>query len=90
MDAHTSLLTLCEFTFVTVPFGIATATTIRVGNMLGANRPGAAQRAGELPLLPAIDPADDANSLLKLFTCVKAGLQPAMVAIQVCCMIRTK
>lgn len=61
MDAHTSLLTLCEFTFVTVPFGIATATTIRVGNMLGANKPGAAQRAGELPLLPAIDPADDAK-----------------------------
>ena len=47
VDAHTSLLTLCEFTFITVPFGIATATTIRVGNMLGANRPGAAKRAGE-------------------------------------------
>ena len=47
VDAHTSLLTLCEFTFVTVPFGIATATTIRVGNMLGANRPGAAKRAGQ-------------------------------------------
>lgn len=50
VDAHTSLLTLCEFTFVTVPFGIATATTIRVGNMLGANKPGAAQRAGQLAI----------------------------------------
>ncbi|KAK9809481.1 hypothetical protein WJX73_002316 [Symbiochloris irregularis] len=50
VDAHTSLLTLCEFTFVTVPFGIATATTIRVGNMLGANRPNAAKRAGQLSI----------------------------------------
>ncbi|CAK0774062.1 hypothetical protein CVIRNUC_004130 [Coccomyxa viridis] len=36
VDAHNAMLTLCEFSYVALPFGIATAATIRVGNMLGA------------------------------------------------------
>ena len=40
------LLQLCEFSYVTLPFGIATAATIRVGNMLGAGRPEIARRSG--------------------------------------------
>lgn len=48
MDAHTALLTLCEFAYVTLPFGIATAATIRVGNTLGAGKGNLARRSGTL------------------------------------------
>ena len=47
VDAHTILLTLCVFVFISFPFGIATASTIRVGNLLGANRPGLARISGK-------------------------------------------
>lgn len=30
------MLTLCVFLFISFPFGVATASTIRVGNLLGA------------------------------------------------------
>ena len=40
------LLQLCEFSYVALPFGIATASTIRVGNMLGAGQPETAKRSG--------------------------------------------
>lgn len=33
VGAHTALLTLCVFIYMAVPFGIATAATIRVGNV---------------------------------------------------------
>lgn len=33
---HTAMLTLCVFLFISFPFGVATASTIRVGNLLGA------------------------------------------------------
>lgn len=36
LDAHTAMLTLCVFLFISFPFGVATASTIRVGNLLGA------------------------------------------------------
>lgn len=36
LDAHTAMLTLCVFLFLSMPFGVATASTIRVGNLLGA------------------------------------------------------
>lgn len=49
VDAHNVVLTICEFSYVAVPFGIATAATIRVGNMLGANNPESARRSGEPP-----------------------------------------
>ena len=46
------LLQLCEFSYVALPFGIATASTIRVGNMLGAGQPETAKRSGAPPHLP--------------------------------------
>lgn len=39
VDAHVALLSVNSFAFVSFPFGIATAATIRVGNLLGARRP---------------------------------------------------
>lgn len=39
VDAHVALLTVNSFSFVSFPFGIATAATIRVGNLLGAGNP---------------------------------------------------
>lgn len=49
LDAHTAILTLCVFLFISFPFGVATASTIRVGNLLGAGRPWQARLAGESP-----------------------------------------
>ena len=46
LDAHTAILTLCVFLFISFPFGVATASTIRVGNLLGAGRPQQARLAG--------------------------------------------
>ena len=51
MDAHNVMLTLCEFSYVALPFGIATAATIRVGNMLGAGNHASARRSGVFLLL---------------------------------------
>jgi hypothetical protein len=36
VDAHVLLLTVITFNYVSFPYGIATAATIRVGNLLGA------------------------------------------------------
>ena len=41
------MLTLCEFSYVALPFGIATAATIRVGNMLGAGNHKTAKTSGK-------------------------------------------
>ncbi|BDA44364.1 probable multidrug and toxin extrusion protein 1 [Coccomyxa sp. Obi] len=46
VDAHNVMLTLCEFSYVALPFGIATAATIRTGNMLGAGNHASARRSG--------------------------------------------
>ncbi len=46
LDAHTAILTLCVFLFISFPFGVATAATIRVGNLLGGGRPQQARIAG--------------------------------------------
>lgn len=46
VDAHNVMLTLCEFSYVALPFGIATSATIRVGNMLGAGNHASAKRSG--------------------------------------------
>ncbi|KAL3161013.1 hypothetical protein ABBQ38_009396 [Trebouxia sp. C0009 RCD-2024] len=48
VDAHSILLTFCAFIYVSFPFGISTAATIRVGNLVGANRPSEARLAGFL------------------------------------------
>eukprot|EP00899_Mesostigma_viride_P004413 jgi/Mesvir1/13973/Mv15838-RA.1 len=51
LDAHTAMISVCAFTFVTLPFGVATAATIRVGNNLGAGRAGAARCTSYIALL---------------------------------------
>ncbi len=48
LDAHTAILTLCVFLFISFPFGVATAATIRVGNLLGGGRPQQARIAGAM------------------------------------------
>lgn len=48
MDAHSILLTFCVFIYMSFPFGVSTAATIRVGNLVGANRPSEAKLAGKL------------------------------------------
>jgi multidrug resistance protein, MATE family len=40
-----ALLTIIAFNFMSFPYGVATAATIRVGNLLGAGRPAAARCA---------------------------------------------
>ena len=50
VDAHSILLTFCVFIYMSFPFGVSTAATIRVGNMVGANRPSEARLAGKLNL----------------------------------------
>ena len=47
VDAHSILLTFCVFIYMSFPFGVSTAATIRVGNLVGANRPSEAKLAGE-------------------------------------------
>ncbi|KAK9795927.1 hypothetical protein WJX73_005380 [Symbiochloris irregularis] len=48
VDAHTIMLTLCVFVFISFPFGVATASTIRVGNLLGAGQAQLARASGIL------------------------------------------
>lgn len=51
LDAHTAMLTLCVFLFLSMPFGVATASTIRVGNLLGAGLGQQARISGDLALM---------------------------------------
>ncbi|KAK9829555.1 hypothetical protein WJX72_006470 [[Myrmecia] bisecta] len=46
VDAHIALLTLVTFTYVSFPFAVSVASTIRVGNLLGAGRPMQARLSG--------------------------------------------
>lgn len=46
MDAHALLLTCCVAIYMGFPFGMSTAATIRVGNLVGANRPTEARLSG--------------------------------------------
>ncbi len=48
VDAHTAMLTLSVFLFLSFPFGIATASTIRVGNLLGAGEASTAKLSGKV------------------------------------------
>ncbi|KAK9848573.1 hypothetical protein WJX84_001989, partial [Apatococcus fuscideae] len=48
LDAHTSLLTLVTFLYFSFPSGVGQASTIRVGNLLGAGQPARAQISGGL------------------------------------------
>ena len=56
VDAHTVLLTTCVFIYMSFPFGLATASTIRVGNLLGSYQPGLAKLSGEPGALPHMSP----------------------------------
>ena len=49
VDAHTCMFGVVSVAFMSFPFGVATAASIRVGNLLGAGRPQAAKAAGEPP-----------------------------------------
>jgi MATE family multidrug resistance protein len=39
LDANVIVLSICSLAFTTFPFGISTAASIRVGNLLGAQQP---------------------------------------------------
>lgn len=49
--AHSVLRTFTHLIVVALPAGISTAATIRVGNLLGANKSAHAHLAGKLSLL---------------------------------------
>lgn len=46
VDAHALLLTCCVAIYMGFPFGMSTAATIRVGNLVGANKPAEARLSG--------------------------------------------
>eukprot|EP00298_Acanthocystis_sp_HF-20_P030442 c95_g1_i1.p1 GENE.c95_g1_i1~~c95_g1_i1.p1 ORF type:complete len:478 (+),score=162.76 c95_g1_i1:37-1470(+) len=46
LATHTVALNMCAFMFMAVPFPVAVAGSIRVGNLLGANDPDGARTAG--------------------------------------------
>ncbi|KAG2423378.1 hypothetical protein HXX76_015344 [Chlamydomonas incerta] len=48
VSAHSTLLGVCTYTFISFPFAVATAATIRVGNLLGAGRARQASLAATL------------------------------------------
>ena len=50
-DAHIVLLNVCAFTFLSFPFAIGIAVSIRVGQALGAGEPSAARRAAMLAMV---------------------------------------
>jgi len=45
LDAHIILLNVCGFTFLSFPFALGIAASIRVGHLLGAGKPQEAKRA---------------------------------------------
>ena len=51
LDAHLTMLQLATLAFLSLPFAVAIAATIRVGNLLGAGEPRAARVAGGVTFL---------------------------------------
>jgi Na+-driven multidrug efflux pump len=51
LDAHLTMLQLATLAFLSLPFAVAVASTIRVGNLLGAGHPRAAKTAGGVTFL---------------------------------------
>eukprot|EP00966_Prymnesium_polylepis_P142418 3288397-Prymnesium_polylepis.1 len=39
LDAHTIMLSVAGFTFISFPFGVSVAAAIRIGTLLGAQKP---------------------------------------------------
>lgn len=54
VDAHALLLTCCVAIYMGFPFGMSTAATIRVGNLVGANRPAEARLSGSVLAFQAL------------------------------------
>lgn len=50
LDAHQSMMSISAFTYLTVPLAISVAASIRVGNLLGAQRPEQAKLAARICL----------------------------------------
>jgi multidrug resistance protein, MATE family len=46
LDAHNIALTMAHFLFLSFPFAVGTAASIRVGQLIGDAKPGDAQRSG--------------------------------------------
>ena len=51
LDAHQSMMSISAFTYLTVPLAISIAASIRVGNLLGAQRPQQAKVAAGVCLV---------------------------------------
>ncbi|GIL79039.1 hypothetical protein Vretimale_55 [Volvox reticuliferus] len=51
VSAHSTLLGVCTYTFISFPFAVATAATIRVGNLLGAGLARQASLAATLSVI---------------------------------------
>lgn len=47
VDAHTTVMAIANSSYLALPFGVSTAATIRVGNLLGAGKPNQARISGK-------------------------------------------
>ena len=67
LDAHTIMLTVASFTFVAFPFGISIAASIRIGNLLGAQKPSRACAAMWASILLGVGFMGGSGLLIFLF-----------------------
>lgn len=51
LGAHVIMLSLCAFTFLSLPFGVSIAASVRVGQALGAGKAHQAKTSARLALL---------------------------------------
>ena len=51
LDAHITMLNICAFTFLSVPFALGIAASIRVGHSLGAGKPAEAKATAKVAVL---------------------------------------
>ncbi len=51
LGAHTSMLGIIAFSFMSFPFPLSVASSIRVGNQLGANDPEGAKRTSKVAIM---------------------------------------
>ena len=49
IDAHTTMLSVSDILFTFLGYGFGVGCTIRVGQLLGSQRPAQAKLAGQLP-----------------------------------------
>ena len=67
LDAHVTLMNICGFTFLSIPFSLGIAASIRVGNLLGASDHVNAKRASE--------------TVLSLTVCIQVLVAIAFIAL---------